>query len=62
MKKYQFILDLQKFNNNCYKINLFLSNHNYYLRVFELRNKFRHLTMKEEKKPKHCKGNTELYC
>ena len=26
-KKYQFILDLQKFYNNCYEINSFLSNH-----------------------------------
>ena len=45
--KYQFILDLQKFNNNCYEIYSFLSNRNYFLRVFELKNKFRHLTMKE---------------
>ena len=45
-EKYKFILDLQKFNNNYYKTNCFLSKHNYFLRVFELKNKFRHLTMK----------------
>ena len=28
--KYQFILDLQKFNNNCYEIYSFLSNRNYF--------------------------------
>ena len=37
------MLDLQKFNNNCYEVNCFL-------RVFELKNKFRHLTIKEPKK------------
>ena len=29
-KKYEFILDLQKFNNNCYEINCFLSEFNYF--------------------------------
>ena len=42
-EKYEFILDLQKFNDNCYEINYVLSKYNYFLRVFEL-------TMKEPKK------------
>ena len=49
-KKYEFILDLQKFNNNCYEVNCFLSEFNYFLRVFELKNKFWHLAIKEPKK------------
>ena len=48
--KYEFILDLQKFNNNSYEINYVLSKCNYFLRLFQLKNKFRHLTMKEPKK------------
>ena len=44
------ILDLQKINNNCYEINCFLSNHNLFLRIFELRSKFRYFTLKESKK------------
>ena len=48
--KYEFVLDLQKFNNNSYEINYVLSKCNYFLRVFQLKNKFRHLTMKEPKK------------
>ena len=49
-KKFQFVLDLQKFNNICHGINCILSKYNYFLRVFELKNKFRHLSMKERKK------------
>ena len=48
-EKHKFILDLQNFNNNCYEINCFLSKYNYFLRVFDLKNKFRHLTMKDKK-------------
>ena len=49
-EKYEFILDLQNFNNNCYEISCFLLNYNLFLRVFELRSKFRYLTLKESKK------------
>ena len=49
-EKYKFILDLQKFHNNCYEINSILSKYNYFLRIFELKNKFRQLSMKEPKK------------
>ena len=48
-EKYDFILDLQNFNNNCYEINCFLSKYRLFLRVFELRSKFRHLTLEEPK-------------
>ena len=49
-EKYDFVLDLQKFNNNCYEINSFLFKYGYFFRVFELKNKFRQLFMKEPKK------------
>ena len=57
-EKYKFVLDLQKFNNNCYGINCFLSKYNYFLRVFKLK-KNRHLTMKDSKK-KYCQTNFKL--
>ena len=50
-EKYEFILDLQKFYNNCYEINHVLSKYNCFLRVFELKNKFRHLTVNKQKNP-----------
>ena len=50
-EKYEFILDLQKFYDNCYEINHVLSKYNCFLRVFELKNKLRHLTVKKQKKP-----------
>ena len=40
--KFKFILDLQKFNNICYEI--------YVLRIFELKDKYRQLSMEEPKK------------
>ena len=49
-EKFQFIVDLQKCDNICYEINSILSKHDYFLKVFELKNKFRHLSMKEPKK------------
>ena len=48
--KLQFILDLQKFNNICHEINLILSKHDYFLRIFELKDKDRQLSMKKPKK------------
>ena len=50
--KFKFILDLQKFNNPCFEINLILSKRNYFLRIFELKDKYRQLSMKEPKKQK----------
>ena len=49
-EKFQLIVDLQKFNNTCYEINSVLSKHDYFFKVFELKNKFRHLSMKKPKK------------
>ena len=40
-------LDLQRFNNDCYEIKCLLSDFNYFLRIYELKNKFRHLMLKE---------------
>ena len=48
--KFKFILDLQKFNNPCFEINLILSKRNYFLRIFELKDKYRQLSTKEPKK------------
>ena len=48
--KFKLEIDLQKFNNDCYEINCLLSDFNYFLRVFELKNKFRQMIIKEPKK------------
>ena len=47
--KFKFILDLQKFTNICYEINLILSKHNYFLTIFELKDKYRQLSKKKPK-------------
>ena len=44
--KFEFIIDLQKFQNMCYEINSILSKYNYLLRVFELKNKYRPFSVK----------------
>ena len=51
-QKFKFIIDLQKLHNLCYEINSILSKHNYFLRVFELKNKFRQLSIKDKSKQK----------
>ena len=48
--KFKLKIDLQKFNNDCYEINCLLSDFNYFLRVFELKNKFRQMIIKQPKK------------
>ena len=40
-EKFEFIIELQKFHDMCYEINIFLSKHGYFLTVFELKNKSR---------------------
>ena len=40
-EKFEFIIELQKFHNMCYEINIILLKHGYFLIVFELKNKFR---------------------
>ena len=39
-------LDLRKFNSMCYELTEMLMQHNYFLRVFELRKKFREFRLK----------------
>ena len=51
-EKFKFIIELQKFINMCYEINFILSKFGYCLRVFELKNKFRQLAMKDKSKQK----------
>ena len=52
-KKFILMLDNQKFNTQCHKINGILAAYAYFLRVFELKEKFRHLIIKNPKK-KNC--------
>ena len=40
-EKFNIILDYQKFNNQCHEVNMLLAKHGYFLRVFELKDKFR---------------------
>ena len=53
-KKFILMLDNQKFNTQCHKINGILAAYAYFLRVFELKEKFRHLIIKNPKKKKNC--------
>ena len=48
-EKFNIVLDHQKFNNQCHEVNTLLAKHGYFLRFFELRSKFRHLTLKNSK-------------
>ena len=49
-EKFNIILRYQKFNNQCNEVNMLLAKHGYFLRVFELKNKFHHLALKNQKK------------
>ena len=51
-EKSNIILDYQKFNSQCHKVNMLLDKHGYFLRVFELKNKFCHLALKNPKTQK----------
>ena len=46
--KFEFIIDLQKLENMCYEISYILSKHGCFLRIFELKNKYRRLTVKNK--------------
>ena len=46
-KKIEFSLDLQEFNNISYQINDILGKHNYFLRIFELKNKYKQFMLKK---------------
>ena len=51
-EKFKFIIDQQYFFNICYKINMILAKFGYFLRVFELKNKYRQLTIKKSDQQK----------
>ena len=51
-EKFELIIDLQRFYNMYYEINTVLSKNGYFLKVFELKNKFRRLAMKDKSKQK----------
>ena len=48
LNRFEFIIDLQKFENMCYEINCILSKYSYFLRILELKNKYRRLTVKNK--------------
>ena len=54
-KKTDFSLDLQEFNNVCYKINEILTEFGFFLRVFEQKNKYRQLLIKKPEKQNQVK-------
>ena len=45
-----FLLDLQEFERFCYQINEILIEHNFFLRVFEQKNKYRNILLKKPEK------------
>ena len=49
-EKFNISLDYQKFNSQCHEINMTLAKYGYFLRVFELKSKLRHLALKNPKK------------
>ena len=50
--KFKFIINLQKFQNMRYEINSILSKYSYFLKVFELKNKYRRFAVKDKNKQK----------
>ena len=51
-ENFKFIIELQRFMNMCYEMNSVLSKFDHFLRVFELKNKFLHLTIKDKTQQK----------
>ena len=51
-EKFDLVLDNQKFNQQCLDINQILIKEGYFLRVYELKNKFRELQLKNSKEQK----------
>ena len=54
-EKFKFSLDLQEFNRVCYEINEILIKYNFFLRVFEQKNKYRNLLIKQPEKQNQIK-------
>ena len=52
LDKFEFIINLQKFENMCYEINCTLSKYGHFLQVFELKNKYCRLTVKNKNEKK----------
>ena len=48
LNKFEFIIDLQKFENMSYEINCILSKYHYFLQIFELENKCCRLAVKNK--------------
>ena len=46
-EKFKFIIEQQYFFDMCYQINMILAKLGYFVRVYELKKKYRHLTMKK---------------
>ena len=46
-EKFKFIIDQQYFFNMCYQITMILAKFGFFLRVYELKKKYRHLFMKK---------------
>ena len=53
--KFNFSLDIQKFELVCYEINEILMKHGFFLRVFEQKNKYRNICIKTPKKQNQIK-------
>ena len=53
--KFNFSLDIQKFELVCYEINEILMKHGFFLRVFEQKNKYRNICIKTPKKQNEIK-------
>ena len=51
-EKFNIILDYQKCNKQFHEVNMLLTKHRCFLRAVELKNKFRHLALKNKKKTK----------
>ena len=47
LEKFKFIIDQQYFFNMCYQITMILAKFGFFLRVYELKKKYRHLFMKK---------------
>ena len=56
-----FSLDLQEFEHVCYQINEILIEHNYFLRVFEQKNKYRNMFLKKNRKTNTNKAACKLF-
>ena len=54
-QKFKFSIDLQEFNLICYEINEILINYNFFLRVYEQKNKYRNLLIKQPENQKQIK-------